>query len=86
MMKAAIQELNWEILPHSPYSPDLAPSDYHLFCSLSPTICMEFPSTTALSSKTGLMTLQPNWLIASSVGLKTYAPTQYKLHLQNYMV
>jgi histone-lysine N-methyltransferase SETMAR len=35
MTKAAIQEFDWEILPHSPYSPDLAPSDYHLFRSLS---------------------------------------------------
>jgi hypothetical protein len=35
MMKAAIQELDWEILPHLPYSPDLSPSDHHLFRSLS---------------------------------------------------
>jgi hypothetical protein len=35
MTKAAIQELDWEIPPHPPYSPDLAPSDYPLFCSLS---------------------------------------------------
>jgi histone-lysine N-methyltransferase SETMAR len=35
MTKAAIQEHDWEILPHSPYSPDLAPSDYHFFRSLS---------------------------------------------------
>jgi hypothetical protein len=26
----AIQELDWEILPHPPYSSDLTPSDYHL--------------------------------------------------------
>jgi hypothetical protein len=31
MTKAAIQELDWEILPHPPYSLDLAPSGYHLF-------------------------------------------------------
>lgn len=29
-----IAELGWEILSHPPYSPDLAPSDYHLFLSL----------------------------------------------------
>ena len=27
-------ELGWKVMPHQPYSPDLAPSDYHLFSSL----------------------------------------------------
>jgi hypothetical protein len=35
MKKADIQKLDWEILPHLSYSPDLASSDCHLFRSLS---------------------------------------------------
>ena len=26
-----IEKFGWEVVPHPPYSPDLAPSDYHLF-------------------------------------------------------
>uniref|UniRef100_A0A8R1ES52 Histone-lysine N-methyltransferase SETMAR n=1 Tax=Caenorhabditis japonica TaxID=281687 RepID=A0A8R1ES52_CAEJA len=29
--KAKLQELNWDTVPHPPYSPDIASSDYHLF-------------------------------------------------------
>lgn len=29
-----MHELGLELLPHPPYSPDLAPSDYHLFSDL----------------------------------------------------
>ena len=32
--QAKINELGWELVTHPPYSPDLAPSDYHLFRSL----------------------------------------------------
>jgi [histone H3]-lysine36 N-dimethyltransferase SETMAR len=35
MTQHKIKELGWEVLPHPPYSPDIAPSDYHLFLSLS---------------------------------------------------
>jgi histone-lysine N-methyltransferase SETMAR len=30
----AIQHLDFSVLPHPPYSPDLAPSDFHLFPKL----------------------------------------------------
>jgi [histone H3]-lysine36 N-dimethyltransferase SETMAR len=32
--KEMIETFNWEILLHAAYSPDLAPSDYHLFASM----------------------------------------------------
>jgi hypothetical protein len=28
---ATLLKLKWDVLLHPPYSPDLAPSDYHLF-------------------------------------------------------
>ena len=31
---AKIRQFDWEIMPHHPYSLDIAPSEYHLFCSL----------------------------------------------------
>ncbi|UYV76480.1 hypothetical protein LAZ67_14000555 [Cordylochernes scorpioides] len=34
VVKNTIKDLGWELLPHPPYSPDLASSDYHLFTFL----------------------------------------------------
>ena len=31
---AKLNELSFELLPHPPYSPNLAPSDYYLFADL----------------------------------------------------
>jgi hypothetical protein len=30
-----LEHFNWELFDHTPYSPDLAPSDYHLFTYLN---------------------------------------------------
>lgn len=33
--RQTLEKFRWEVIPHPPYSPDLSPSDYHLFRSLS---------------------------------------------------
>ena len=35
MTRQKLREFGWEVLMHPPYSPDLAPSDYHLFLSMA---------------------------------------------------
>jgi histone-lysine N-methyltransferase SETMAR len=32
--RALLEHFNWELFDHTPYSPDLAPCDYHLFTYL----------------------------------------------------
>jgi [histone H3]-lysine36 N-dimethyltransferase SETMAR len=52
--KNTIEELGWEVLPHAPYSPDLAPSDFHLFLSLSNALVeKKFNDETELESWLG---------------------------------
>jgi len=44
-----IANLGWTGLPHPPYSPDLAPSDFHLFGPMKDGLCgQHFPSNDAV--------------------------------------
>lgn len=33
-VKETLEAFGWDVLPHPPYSPDIAPTDYHLFRSM----------------------------------------------------
>lgn len=35
VVKKYLETLKWEILPHPPYSPEVAPSDFYLFHSMA---------------------------------------------------
>ena len=35
LVKTYLEMLKWEVLPHPPYSPDIAPADYYLFRSIA---------------------------------------------------
>ncbi|GBP22897.1 Mariner Mos1 transposase [Eumeta japonica] len=35
LVKIYLETLQWEVLSHSPHSPDIAPSDFHLFDSMA---------------------------------------------------
>jgi len=41
-VKNYLETLKWEILPHPPYSPDISPSDYHLFRSMANGLAEQF--------------------------------------------
>lgn len=71
-----LQELGWEVLKHPPYSPDAAPSDYHLFRSLEhflrgrcftedaqveQTLEEFFEEKTVEFYRRGIYMLQPRW-------------------------
>jgi hypothetical protein len=43
-MQELLQSFKWEVLAHPPHSPDLAPSDYHLFSKLKESLALKtFP-------------------------------------------
>ena len=52
-----INNLGWKLLPHPPWSPDLAPSDFHLFGALK-----EFMRGTKFESDNEVKSVVSDWL------------------------
>ena len=52
-----INNLGWELLPHPSYSPDLAPSDFHLFGPLK-----EFTRDTKFESEDEVKNVVSDWV------------------------
>lgn len=50
ILKETLELLGWEGFSHPPYSPDIAPSDYHLFQSMQSGL-QEQPSKTMQTPK-----------------------------------
>jgi len=58
MVQSYLETLNWEVLSHPAYSPDLAPSDYHLFLSMDHVLAERHFDSTKISEN-GLMSGLP---------------------------
>ena len=58
MVQNYLETLNWEVLPHPAYSPDLASSDYHLFSSMGHAL-LSGTSILTKTSENGLMSGLP---------------------------
>jgi len=59
MVQNYLETLNWEVLPHPAYSPDLAPFDYHLFSSMGHALAERHFDSYEDIRKNGLMSGLP---------------------------
>lgn len=52
LTQTLLRDVKWDVFPHPPYSPDLAPSDFHLFPAIKAKLAgQRFPNLHALTSE-----------------------------------
>jgi hypothetical protein len=72
--QALLEYFNWELFNHPSYSPDIAPSDYHLF-----TYLKNWLGSQSFSNNEELMEAVKTWLSSSShpqlIHFNVYLPT-----------
>jgi len=59
-----IANLRWTVLPHTPYSPDLAPSDFHLFRLMQDRILAQ-----CLSSNNTITAAVKQWVTSAGADI-----------------
>ena len=64
VVRDTIQQLGWETLCHPPYSPDLTPTDYHLFHSLYNHLCGK-----SFTNETDLRQVLTNFFASKTLGI-----------------
>jgi hypothetical protein len=75
---SVVEYSNWELFDHPPYSPDFAPSDYHLF-----TYLKNWLQSQRFNNNEELMEYVKTWLSSQAPDFfdkgikKTYSPIQY---------
>jgi len=53
VVKKYLETLKWDVLPHSPYSPDIAPSNYWLFRRMQQVTSSLLSQKSKIGSKIG---------------------------------
>jgi histone-lysine N-methyltransferase SETMAR len=67
--RALLEDINWELFDHPPYSPDLTPCDYHLF-----TYLKNWLGSQHFSSNEELVEGVKTWLSSQAADIQKLIP------------